>query len=37
MVGVDGEGVTTYTKPNVGKEYSITTLPTSDEFDSIII
>jgi beta-xylosidase len=34
MVGVDGKGVITYQKPNVGKEYPITILPTSDEFDS---
>lgn len=34
MVGVDGKGVVTYKKPNVGKEYPIKTLPTSDEFDS---
>jgi beta-xylosidase len=34
MVGVDGKGVDTYRKPDVGKEYPITTLPTSDEFDS---
>ncbi|HVO72670.1 MAG TPA: family 43 glycosylhydrolase [Ignavibacteriaceae bacterium] len=34
MVGVNGKGVITYQKPNVGKEYPITTLPTSDEFDS---
>jgi len=34
MVGVDGKGVVTYQKPNVGKEYPITILPTSDEFDS---
>ncbi|MFO7257190.1 MAG: glycoside hydrolase 43 family protein [Bacteroidota bacterium] len=34
MVGVDGKGVITYRKPNVGKTYPITTLPTSDEFDS---
>lgn len=34
MVGVDGKGVVTYRKPNVGKTYPITTLPTSDEFDS---
>ncbi len=33
MVGVNGKGVITYKKPNVGKEYSIKTLPTSDEFD----
>lgn len=34
MVGVDGKGVDTYPKPDVGKEYPITVLPTSDEFDS---
>jgi beta-xylosidase len=33
MVGVDGKGVITYPKPNVGKEYSIIILPTSDEFE----
>lgn len=34
MVGDNGKGVVTYKKPNVGKEYPITALPTSDEFDS---
>jgi beta-xylosidase len=34
MVGVDGKGVVTYQKPNVGKEYPISILPTSDEFNS---
>jgi len=34
MVGVDGKGVITYQKPDVGKEYPITIFPTSDEFDS---
>ena len=34
MVGVNGKGVVTYQKPNVGKEYPIKILPTSDEFDS---
>ena len=34
MVGVNGKGVVTYKKPNVGREYPFTTLPTSDEFDS---
>jgi beta-xylosidase len=33
MVGVDGKAVVTYRKPNVGREYPITVLPTSDEFD----
>jgi beta-xylosidase/enterochelin esterase-like enzyme len=34
MVGVDGKGVVTYKKPNVGREYPVRTLPTSDEIDS---
>jgi beta-xylosidase len=34
MVGVDGKGVVTYKKPSVGKEYPISILPTTDEFDS---
>jgi beta-xylosidase len=34
MVGVNGKGVGTYKKPNVGKEYPMTVLPTTDEFDS---
>jgi len=34
MVGVNGKGVITYKKPNVGKEHPIKTLPTSDEFDT---
>lgn len=33
MIGIDGKGVVTYKKPNVGKEYSIKKLPTSDEFN----
>lgn len=33
MVGVNGKGVITYKKPNVGRTYPITVLPTSDEFD----
>jgi beta-xylosidase len=33
MVGVNGKAVVTYRKPNVGREYPATTLPTSDEFD----
>lgn len=32
MVGVKGKGVITYPKPDVGKSYPATTLPTSDEF-----
>ena len=32
MVGVEGHGVVTYPKPDVGKEYPILILPTSDEF-----
>ena len=34
MLGVNGKGVVTYKKPNVGREYPIKVLPTSDEFDS---
>lgn len=34
MVGVDGHAVVTYKKPNVGKEYPIKVLPTSDEFNN---
>lgn len=33
MVGVDGHAVTTYKKPNVGKEWHVTDFPKSDEFD----
>jgi len=33
MVGVDGKGVITYPKPDVGSEYPVTILPTSDEFE----
>lgn len=33
MVGVNGKGVITYKKPNVGKIYPVKTLPTSDEFN----
>jgi beta-xylosidase len=33
MVGIDGKAVVTYKKPNVGKTYPVTTLPTSDEFN----
>jgi beta-xylosidase len=32
MVGVDGKAVVTYKKPNVGKRFPVTTMPTSDEF-----
>ncbi|MDZ7723882.1 MAG: glycoside hydrolase 43 family protein [candidate division KSB1 bacterium] len=34
MVGVDGKAVVTCRKPDVGREYPATTLPTSDEFDN---
>jgi beta-xylosidase len=34
MVGVDGKAVVTYKKPNVGKTYPVTTLLTSDEFNT---
>ncbi|PZX17236.1 beta-xylosidase [Breznakibacter xylanolyticus] len=32
MVGVNGKGVTTYAKPNVGNVYPATALPTNDNF-----
>ncbi|MCK3684701.1 family 43 glycosylhydrolase [Maribellus sp. YY47] len=31
-IGVEGKGVTTYTKPDVGKEYEKRVLPTNDNF-----
>ena len=34
MVGVDGKGVITYRRPDVGKEYPVTVLPASDEFNN---
>ncbi len=34
MVGVNGKAVATYRKPNVGGQYPVKVLPTSDEFDS---
>ena len=37
MVGVNGKGVITYTKPNVGKTYPVKVLPTSDEFDTKVL
>jgi beta-xylosidase len=33
MVGVNGKAVVMYRKPKVGREYPVTMLPTSDEFD----
>ncbi|MDP4275929.1 MAG: family 43 glycosylhydrolase, partial [Bacteroidota bacterium] len=33
IAGVDGKGVVTYKKPNVGNSYPVTELPTSDEFN----
>jgi beta-xylosidase len=33
MIGVNGKAVTTYKKPDVGKSYKVTNLPTSDEFN----
>jgi len=33
MAGIDGKGVITYKKPDVGKEYPIKDLPVSDEFN----
>ncbi len=34
--GVDGKGVVSYRKPNVGRNYPVKILPTSDEFDDAI-
>lgn len=34
MVGKNGHGVVTHKKPNVGAKYAVTTLPTSDSFES---
>ncbi|MFW6389182.1 MAG: family 43 glycosylhydrolase, partial [Marinilabiliaceae bacterium] len=31
-IGVDGEGVETYQKPDVGREYPVEVLPTNDNF-----
>lgn len=31
-IGVDGKGVTTHAKPNVGREYPVKVLPTNDNF-----
>jgi beta-xylosidase len=33
MIGVNGKAVTTFKKPDVGRKYSITDLPKSDEFN----
>jgi beta-xylosidase len=35
MAGVNGKGVITCKKPDVGKSYPVKTLPTSDEFDHV--
>jgi beta-xylosidase len=37
IAGVDGRGVVTYKKPNVGKTYPIKDFPTSDEFDKPVL
>jgi len=37
MVGVNGKAVVRYKKPDVGKEYPIKVLPTSDEFNSPLL
>jgi beta-xylosidase len=34
MVGDDGKAIVKYKKPNVGRNYPVKILPTSDEFDS---
>jgi beta-xylosidase len=35
IAGIDGKGVVTYRKPNVGRNYPIKILPTSDEWSLI--
>ena len=37
MVGVNGKAVVVYRKPNVGRKYPVTTLPTTDEFDAPVL
>lgn len=37
MVGVNGLGVVTHRKPNVGKTYPVKALPASDEFESSVL
>lgn len=37
MVGVEGKGVVTYKKPDIGAFHPIKILPTSDEFDQTIL
>ncbi len=37
IAGVDGKGVVTYKKPNVGINYPIKILPTSDEFNNAVL
>jgi hypothetical protein len=36
-IGVDGKGVTTYKKPDVGKEFPIASLPTNDNFRNYML
>jgi len=37
MVGVDSKAVVTYRKPDIGNEYPMTILPTSDDFEESIL
>jgi beta-xylosidase len=37
MVGSNGKAVITHKKPNMGKPYPVSTLPTSDEFNNKIL
>jgi beta-xylosidase len=37
IAGVGGKGVVTYRKPDVGRNYPIKILPTSDEFDNTLL
>jgi beta-xylosidase len=37
IAGVYGKGVVTYRKPNVGRNYPVKILPTSDEFNNAVL
>ena len=37
VIGMYGKGVTNFKKPNVGREYSITSLPTNDNFRHYVL
>jgi beta-xylosidase len=37
VIGVSGKAVTTYKKPNVGRDYPVTVLPTNDNFRNYLL